>query len=116
MGYQISVFVTSCSSKAGTALVKNLSTGRTVTKAFTGTAPLGGQNTEWIVENFSSGDSLLPFAKFGTVMFSNAVARYGGWEMERMSGASVVEIESSGGTVPTEVTVFSGSSVSTTCD
>lgn len=77
-GHVISLTVTSTSSSAGTAVIENVSTGVTVTKALTApdtSAHLQGQNAEWIVEDFEEGDSLVPFADFGTVVFSDASAK-----------------------------------------
>jgi hypothetical protein len=103
--------VVSSSSRAGVATVKNLSTGQTVTKSLTSSAALGGQNAEWIVEDFESGNALVPFAKFGSVTFTNAVAGLSGGTTEGVSGATIIEIESSSGQVLTTVSIPSSNSV-----
>lgn len=54
-GDTIKLTVTATSTKAGSAVIQNLSTGVTVTKALTSTAALQEGNAEWIVEDFSSG-------------------------------------------------------------
>jgi len=77
-GHVIQLSVTSTSSSTGTAVIENVSTGVTVSKALTApstNAHLQGVNAEWIVEDFEEGDSLVPFADFGTVIFSDAVAQ-----------------------------------------
>lgn len=71
----ITVTVDASSSSAGTATVENVSTGQTVTHSFSGeTDKLCEYNAEWIVEDFESNGSLVPFANFGTVTFSDATA------------------------------------------
>lgn len=71
-GDTITLSVTATSSTSGTAVIKNVSSGKTVTKALTSSSKLGGQNAEWIVEDFEEGSSLVPFANFGEVEFTNA--------------------------------------------
>jgi Peptidase A4 family len=71
-GDTISLSVTATTSTSGTAVIKNVSTGKTVTKALTSSSKLGGQNAEWIVEDFEEGSSLVPFANFGAVEFTGA--------------------------------------------
>ena len=74
-GDSMSVAVVASSKTSGTATIKNLSTGQTVTKTISSSASLCGKNAEWIVEDFESGGGMVPFANFNTVTFSNAVAK-----------------------------------------
>lgn len=70
-GDTVTMTVTATSTTAGTAVIKNVSKGTTVTHTFSGqTAALCETNAEWIVEDFSSGGSLVPFADFDTVTFT----------------------------------------------
>ncbi|TVY87163.1 Aspergillopepsin [Lachnellula willkommii] len=91
-GDSVSVSVKSSSSTAGTAVIENLTTGKTVSKSLTSTAALGGQNAEWIVEDFEENGSLVTFADFGTVTFTDATAGYTGGS-EGSSGASLLDIK-----------------------
>jgi hypothetical protein len=70
-GDTVTMTVTATSTTAGTAVIKNVTKGTTVTHSFSGqTDALCETNAEWIVEDFSSGNSLVPFADFGTVTFT----------------------------------------------
>lgn len=50
---------------------------------------------QWIVEDFEENGSLVTFANFGTVTFTDAVAGYTGGT-EGVSGADVMDIEQNG--------------------
>ena len=79
-GDVIKMTVDATSKSSGFATIDNLSKGVSVTHRFPN--GLGGDlcefNAEWIVEDFSVNNALAPFANFGTVVFSNAVASRGG--------------------------------------
>lgn len=114
-GDVMTISVVATSSSAGTATIENTSTGVTVTKAITApdtAAHLQGQNAEWIVEDFEEGDSLVPFADFGTVVFTNAVAKTES-ETVPLTGASPIILVSSANKALTSVTV-SGTEVEVT--
>jgi hypothetical protein len=73
--------VESYSSSKGVAIVENQSSGQSVTKTLTApstSATLGGQNAEWIVEDFNVGNSMVPLVNFGKVDFTGAQALAGG--------------------------------------
>lgn len=107
-GDVITVTVDATSDSAGTATVENTSTGQTVTHSFSGESDeLCEYNAEWIVEDFEENDSLVPFADFGTVTFSDATATDGGSTVGP-SGATIIDIEQSG-KVLTSVSVSSSS-------
>ena len=111
-GNVVSVSIKSSSSSAGTVVLENLSTGKTVSKSLTApssSSHLGGQNAEWIVEDFDSGGSQVQFANFGSVQFTNAAASTA-QQSVAVSGAQVIDIKS-GNTVLTDVSI-SGTSVS----
>ncbi|KAL4939154.1 hypothetical protein BDV06DRAFT_41320 [Aspergillus oleicola] len=109
-GDSIRVTVDASSLTTGTATVENLSTGQTVTHTFAGgvDGSLCETNAEWIVEDFSSGNELVPFADFGTVTFTSAEAT-GRSGTVGPSGATIIDIQQ-GSDVLTSVSV-SGSSV-----
>ena len=112
-GNVMSVSVTSTSASAGNVVLQNLSTGKTVTKALSApssSSHLGGQNAEWIVEDYESGSSLVSLANFGTVTFTNCVAKTPSQTLGT-SGATIIEIESSSDQVLTAVSVPSSSQV-----
>lgn len=74
-GDQILLIVSAPYATTGTALIVNLSTGQSVSQSLTSSYHLCQTSAEWIVEDAEQeqGD-LLPFADFGTVIFSSAQA------------------------------------------
>ncbi|KAL9617815.1 MAG: hypothetical protein Q9160_007420 [Pyrenula sp. 1 TL-2023] len=109
-GNVIQMSVQATSLTAGSVTLENLSTGQTVTKSLTSSASLCGTNAEWIVEDFQSGNSQVPFANFGTVTFSNAVAGTSS-SSQGTSGATILDIRQ-GSTVYTDVSIPSSNQVS----
>jgi Peptidase A4 family len=77
----------------------------------TSTYALGGQNAEWIVEDYEEGSSLVKLANWGTVTFTGATAKTA-TTSENAASAQILDIEQNG-KVLTSVTV-SGSTVSDT--
>ncbi|KAJ3826435.1 glutamic protease [Lentinula raphanica] len=97
-GNTITVTVQSTSSTTGTVTLVNESTGRTVTQALSApdsAAALRGLNAEWIVEDFEEGNSLVPFADFGTVEFTGAAASTSSETLTPASGV-ILDIEQNG--------------------
>lgn len=95
-GDSISVSVVSSSSTSGTATIQNLSSGQTVKKHLTApdsSSALGGQNAEWIVEDFEEGDSLVNLDNFGTVTFTSASAGLSSGDSVGTDGADIIDIE-----------------------
>ncbi|OOF92956.1 hypothetical protein ASPCADRAFT_508770 [Aspergillus carbonarius ITEM 5010] len=102
--------VQALSPSQGVATIENLSTGKKATQTITApaaTATLGGQNADWIVEDFQAGDSMVSLADFSEVSFWGAQAEGGGstWGVK---DASIVELKQ-GNQVLTEVDVQSDS-------
>lgn len=91
-GDVVTVTVTATSTKAGTAVIENTTTGKTVTKSITSSAALCEENAEWIVEDYEEGSSLVSFADFGTVTFTNAEATTPSGTVGP-SGATLIDIE-----------------------
>ncbi|KAJ5185612.1 Concanavalin A-like lectin/glucanases superfamily [Penicillium cf. griseofulvum] len=93
-GDVIEVTVTATSKTAGTAVIKNVTTGKSVTHTFTGgvDGDLCEYNAEWIVEDYESGGELVPFVNFGTVTFTNAKATTGG-KTVGPSGSTLMDIK-----------------------
>jgi hypothetical protein len=93
-GNVIKITVDATTKTAGTAVVENVSTGKSVTHTFNGgvDGDLCEYNAEWIVEDFESGGSLVPFADFGTVVFTNAKATSGRTTVGP-SGATIMDIK-----------------------
>ncbi|KAG4438459.1 hypothetical protein IFR05_006069 [Cadophora sp. M221] len=111
-GDVITVTVTATSKTAGTAIVKNVTTGKSVTHTFSNEASLGSlceYNAEWIVEDFESGGSLVSFANFGTVAFTGASAVKSGTTVG-VTGASIIDIEQ-GSTILTDCSLVGTSGV-----
>lgn len=108
-GDVIRVTIDASSTTSGTATIENLSNGETVSHTFTGetAGSLCEYNAEWIVEDFESNGSLVPFADFGNVDFTNAYATDDGSQVGP-SGAQVIDIEQNG-QVLTSVSVGSSS-------
>ncbi|CAI7603887.1 unnamed protein product [Penicillium crustosum] len=96
-GDVIKLTVTASSKTSGSAVIENVTTGKTVTHKFTGVddGDLCETNAEWIVEDFESGGELVPFTNFGTVTFRNAEATSGG-ETVGPSGSTIMDIKQSG--------------------
>ncbi|MCJ1395127.1 hypothetical protein MMC18_008008 [Xylographa bjoerkii] len=64
----------------GTVTIKNLSNGQRFHSALTMPAPdsyINGTTAEWIVEDYVTGAGLEPLADFGTVTFTECVAKIG---------------------------------------
>ena len=97
------------SDTTGTATIENVSTDESVTHTFSGgvDGDLCEYNAEWIVEDFEEGNSLVPFANFGTVTFSDAEATDGSSTVGP-SDATIIDIEQNN-KVLTSVTVSSSS-------
>lgn len=90
--------VESSSPSKGVAIIENKSSGQTVTKSLSApstSATLAGQNAEWIVEDFNSGNSQVPFANFGKVLFTGAQADADGGQYGVNDGA-VLDIQQNG--------------------
>lgn len=95
-GDVIKLTVTATSKTSGSAVIENVSSGRSVTHTFSGVddGDLCETNAEWIVEDFESGGELVPFTNFGTVTFRNAEATSGG-ETVGPSGSTIMDIKQS---------------------
>ncbi|KAN0094761.1 Peptidase A4 family domain containing protein [Tylopilus felleus] len=106
-GDVIKLSVTLSSLTAGTITIENTTKNKVVTEHVTSTTPLCGQNAEWIVEDYMVGKSMVPFADFGTVTFTNAEAS--GTGDYTPSGATVLDIKQNGKVLTS--TSVSGSSV-----
>ncbi|CCE32112.1 related to aspergillopepsin II precursor [Claviceps purpurea 20.1] len=75
-GDQIKMIVDATTSTSGTASLENLTTGQKVSQHFP-KAPVKicGVTAEWIVEDFTANDHQVPFANFGSITFTNAIAK-----------------------------------------
>ncbi|BAE62645.1 unnamed protein product [Aspergillus oryzae RIB40] len=111
-GDKVKVTVDASSKTAGTAIVENLTTGKTVSHTFAGQDDnaLCETNAEWIMEDFSSFLSLVPFANFGTVTFTDISATSGDSSVGA-SNATIIDIQQNNKTLTsssasdTEVTI-----------
>lgn len=108
-GDTVKLTVTATTTKAGSAVIENITKGKTVTKSLTSTAALCEQDAEWIVEDYEEGSSLVAFADFGTVTFTGATATENSGTVVTPAAASILDIEQSS-KILTSVSV-SGSSV-----
>lgn len=98
VGDVVTLSVQATSKTTGVATVVNRTKGTQVSHTFT-TQPqaLGQVNAEWIVEDFQQNDgSLVPFANFGTVGFSNAYAYGTSTGYVGPSGGTLVDILQNG--------------------
>ncbi|KAI0518296.1 peptidase A4 family-domain-containing protein [Xylaria bambusicola] len=109
-GNSVTVTVTKTSATGGTTTIS--SGGRSASHTFSGQSTrLQGASAEWIVEDFLSGNSLVPFANFGTVTFTGATAVINGATVSASSDSPVtIDLVSSSGSVLTN-TGISGTSV-----
>lgn len=100
-GDEIYMEVDASSKTAGVATLENLTTGQKVTHSFSSPpSTLCETNAEWIVEDFESGGSLIPFANFGKVTFTGASAS-GSAGTVTPRGGTIIDIQDSNGNVLT---------------
>jgi len=114
-GDSIYIAVASTSSSKGSVTIKNLTTGKSVTQSLSApssSSHLGGQNAEWIVEDFEEDGSLVPFANFGSVTFSGATAGTSTGATASLSGADILDIQQNKKTLTSESA--SGSTITVT--
>ncbi|KAF2966380.1 hypothetical protein GQX73_g7179 [Xylaria multiplex] len=109
-GNSVTVTVTKTSSTGGTTTIS--ANGKSTSHTFSGQSTrLQGTSAEWIVEDFTSGSSLVPFANFGTVTFTGSTAIINGATVQASADSPVnIELESSSGSILTSTTI-SGSTV-----
>ncbi|KAL1961654.1 hypothetical protein VTN77DRAFT_1369 [Rasamsonia byssochlamydoides] len=115
-GDVISLSVTASSSSHGTAVIENLTSGQKVSKTLSApssSATLGGQNAEWIVEDYEENGGLVPFANFGTVKFTSASAGTSSGSSLGTNGADILDIRQNGH-VLTSASIPSSSEVDVT--
>jgi hypothetical protein len=77
-GDSIQVTVTATSKTGGTAVIKNLTTGKSVSHTFTNEGSEGSlceTDAEWIVEAYESNGGQVTLADFGTITFTSASAK-----------------------------------------
>ncbi|KAJ5929877.1 hypothetical protein N7454_006827 [Penicillium verhagenii] len=90
--------VQSLSPSKGVAIIENKSTGQKVTKTLdapSASATLGGQNAEWIVEDFNSGSDMVPLVNFGEIQFTGTQAKAGG-QNYGVNDGEVLDIQQNG--------------------
>jgi hypothetical protein len=108
------IITVSCSSNSeGSVTLENIGTGQYVTQSASAPsidAVLGGQNVEWIVEDFDIGGSQVLFADFGTVLFTDAEASTSSQSVGT-DGAAIIEIKDANGNILTDVSLPSSSEV-----
>lgn len=103
-GDVVRLTVAAISTTSGTAIIENLTNGQTVSKDLSYPQyPLCEQDAEWIVEDFESNGSQVPFTNFGTVTFTDAAATKSDGSSVTPNGANVLDIAQNG-TVFTTVT------------
>lgn len=92
-GDTIKMTVTAQSTSSGIATIDNLSTGQTVSHSFSGeSSELCETDAEWIIEDFSSGSSLVPFADFTTVIFTDVSVTTADGTTLGVTGATILDI------------------------
>lgn len=97
-GDVIVAMVESSSPSKGMAMIENQTTGKKVTKSLnapSSSATLGGQNAEWIVEDFNSGSDMVPLANFGDINFTGAQAKAGG-QAYGVNDGEILDIQQNG--------------------
>ena len=113
-GDVVTISCTSSSPSKGSCTLLNQSSGKSTTQtvsAPSASATLTGANAEWIVEDYSSGGSLVPFANFGSVEFSSCSATTASGSAVDASGSQLIDLKSSSGKIITSVSEPSGSQV-----
>ena len=91
-GDSVTVTVIAYSTTEGVAFITNDSNGQEVGVQIQAPYTLCLQDAEWIVEDFEENGGLVPFANFGTVTFSNAVAVKTSGEEVGTGGANEIDI------------------------
>ena len=112
-GDVIQIDIVATTTSRGTVTLSNKSTGKAVSKTLSApssSASLGGQNAEWIVEDFEENGSLVALSNFGTVVFTGASAGLSSGSSVGLSGATAIDIKQ-GSTVYTSVSLDSSSQV-----
>jgi hypothetical protein len=107
------MYVNATTTTTGTATVENVTTGKQASIDLTSTSALGGQNAEWIVEDFQQNNELVAFADFGTVKFTGCVAKTSE-SSEGIESAGIMAIENTDMEILTEVSVASDSEFAVT--
>jgi hypothetical protein len=93
-GDTVKMTVTADSTSSGSAIIDNLSTGQSVSHSFSGeSSDLCQTDAEWIVEDFSSGSSLVPFVDFDTVTFTDASVTAADGTSSGVTGATILDIQ-----------------------
>lgn len=98
VGDTVTISVQATSTTTGVATIVNRTKGTSVTHQFTPQSRgLAEVNAEWIVEDFQQNDgTLVPFANFGTVAFTNAYAYSSAVGYVGPSGGTLVDILQNG--------------------
>ncbi|KAF2711360.1 hypothetical protein K504DRAFT_465125 [Pleomassaria siparia CBS 279.74] len=112
-GDVIKVDIVATTTSKGTVTLTNETTGKSVSKTLTApdsSSKLGGQNAEWIVEDFEENGSLVALSNFGTVVFTGATAGTAAGTSVGLTGATIIDLKQ-GSTVYTDVTIDSSSQV-----
>ncbi|GJE96325.1 peptidase G1 domain-containing protein [Phanerochaete sordida] len=110
-GDSITAIVETVTSTLGYAWLINNNSGQEVGIELASGVPLCEQDAEWIVEDFEVAGGLVPFADFGTVTFTGAVAGTNFDTSAGPAGATIIDIEQ--GAVLTSASV-TGSSITVT--
>ena len=104
-GDVVVAIVESFSPSRGRAVIENRSTGQKATRVVSAPnaqATLKGENADWVVEDFTAGDTMVALADFSEVVFWGVEARAGGKRFDA-DGATVIELQQ-GDRILTEVT------------
>lgn len=106
-GSVVTVTATKTGTNSGTTTLT--SGGVTVSHTFSGqSSPLPGTSAEWIVEDFESGGSEVPFANFGTVTFTGSSAVVNGATVTPGGDAATIIYLEENSKVLTATTVSGG--------
>jgi hypothetical protein len=112
-GDVIQIDIVATTTSKGTVTLTNETTGKAVSKTLSApstSAKLGGQNAEWIVEDFEENGSLVALSNFGTVVFTGATAGTAAGTSVGLTGATIIDLKQ-GTTVYTDVVINSASQV-----
>lgn len=105
-GDTVEMTVTASGSTGGTATLINVSTGQKYTHTWTAQPAICGFDAEWIVEDFTSGGSRIPFADFSTITFTGASATAAnGTKFGPTAAGAIIRDISQNGTVYTDCSV-----------
>ena len=109
----VNLTVVASSATSGTTYITNESTGQSASTSITSSSSLCQENAEWILEDYTKDDELVPFAYFTNVTFPEAEACTSGGNSYGPSAGEEIDIFQKGEQWTTAK--VSGNSITISC-